>query len=185
MIKIHSILLLSTTLLFACNPFSVKYTETQAFIDKAVNTSRKVSQGYKAEIRKITPYKVYRYQKKLSDPFRARDFAIQKTADAEPAIAVPQECKPPSCVPPKPHPRQLLENYNLAALKFVGTLMNNRHVGLIKTPDYGVVEVKVGEYIGKNNGKVIAVNPSSIILQEKILKNGLWKNKKTVLVIRQ
>lgn len=185
MIKFHFILLTLMLALFGCNPFNVKQVATQQFIDKANKTSQKINRSYKAQIRQIKPYQIYRYQETLSDPFRGRSFMLESTQEVAPVVTSIPQCSPPNCVPPEPHTPTLLENYGLDALKFVGTLTNNRQVGLIRTPDYGVVEVKIGEYMGRNNGKVIAINKSSIVLQEKLLKNGLWKNKKTVLVIRR
>lgn len=83
------------------------------------------------------------------------------------------------------HPKELLENYNLSDLSFVGTLNKDGKVGLVKTPDYGVVQVQVGDYMGKNNGRVLAIKESAIVLHEKIHKSGLWEDKKSVLVIKR
>lgn len=183
--KVHFILLFLIVSVSGCNPFGAKQASTQAFIEQADQSGRQMNQRYKAQLRQIKPYAVYRYQEELSDPFRAREFAVQKKQKSVVTAVVPQQCIPPDCMPPEPHPPSLLENYGLDTLEFVGTLSSDKSIGLIKTPDFGVLKIKVGEYMGKNNGKVIAINTSSIVLQEKLLRNGLWKNKKTVLVIRR
>lgn len=183
--KTNFLIYLSVLAQLGCDPFSARQTTAQQFIVHTNSVSQKVGERYKVQIRHIQPYQVYRYQQALSDPFRVRAFVIPKRQKTEAGVNTPLQCLPPACVPPEPHTMTLLENYSLSSLGFVGTLTGNRQVGLIKTPDYGVVQVKVGEYIGQNNGKVIAINESSIILQEKMFNNGLWTNKKTVLVIKR
>lgn len=183
-------LFLIATLMVGCNPFAARQEKTQQQLKKADAASYKINQDYKAEIRDIKPYQVYRYQSKLTDPFRAKAFIVADSVpkpitETQIIIDEPSQCLPPECIPPEQHTATFLENYSLNALSLVGTLGNNHEVALIKTPDYGVVQVKTGEYMGKNYGKVIAINRSAIILQEKFFKNGLWENKKTILVIRR
>lgn len=175
-------------LLGGCYPFSAREDAAREAMKEAEDKARRKNRAYKMEIRQVKPYQVYSYQSELKDPFRMREFLLQKgivESDLPKPKLQENRCIPPSCVPPAPHPKQLLENYGLKSLAFVGTFDGKDEVGLIKTPDVGIVLVKVGDYMGLNYGKVLAVKSNAIILQEKINQNGLWKNKKTVLKITQ
>lgn len=171
----------------ACNPFDARQEATRQAMSDAKEKAARINQEYAPKIREIKPYQVYRYQIDLSDPFREREFIAQeKDDDIVPNIkkGVEPRCVPPACVPPKLHPKSLLENYGLDTLSFVGTLGANSGVALVKTPDFGVVPVRVGEYMGRNNGIILEIKENAIILQEKLEKNGLWEDKKTVLMIK-
>ncbi len=186
--KKHNFLLFiaCTVALAGCNPFSAKQSEVEDFIATTDAAGKNITKRYQPKIRKIKDYKVYQYKEELKDPFRAREFVAKDTPlPAPPETTNKKRCEPPSCVPPKKHPKSVLEDFSLDTLEFVGTLANDRNVGLIQTPSLGVVKVRVGEYMGKNNGRVLAIKESAIILQEKIYNSGLWKDKKTVLIIRR
>lgn len=174
-------------LLSACNPFEVRQAEARKAMADAEAKAQQINRKYEPDIRQIKPYEVYSYQSVLTDPFRVRQFIVQEEETTmvpiTPKVPVVR-CTPPSCVPPKPHLKSLLENYGLDALRFVGTLGTDSGVALVRTPDFGVVSVKVGDYMGRNNGLVLEIKESAIILQEKLQKNGLWEDKKTVLVIQ-
>lgn len=178
-----AVLCISST---ACDPFGERQAVTQQAIAAADMKARKINKKYEPDIREIKPYKVYSYQSDLKDPFQPRQFIIKETDVSETEftpVAQPR-CIPPTCVPPKPHARQFLENYGIEALDFVGTLGLGSGVALIKTPDLGVVSAKVGDYMGENNGIILEIRENVVIVQEKLPRNGLWENKKTVLTIR-
>ncbi len=183
------ILSMALLTLVGCNPFSDRQEQSKEFVRNADELAAKHSAAYKINLRKIKPYTVYRYESTLNDPFRLREFILEKLEEEQEVVVetTPEvdKCELPDCVPPAPHPIELLENYDLSALSFVGTLENQNDVGLVLTPDFGVVPVKVGGYMGKHNGKVLDIKETAIILQEKVHKGGLWKNKKTVLMIKQ
>lgn len=179
-----SLSLLCLLVLGGCGPFNSREDAARDSMRQSENKAKQINKAYKMDIREIKPYEVYSYQSELDDPFRVREFLAQEV-ETELPKTVAERCVPPQCVPPEAHPKQLLENYGLNSLKFVGTLDGQAGVGLIQTPDIGVVPVKVGEYMGRNNGKVLAIKSNAIILQEKIRQKGLWENKKSVLMITQ
>lgn len=119
----------------------------------------------------------------LTDPFRRRDFAQPLVAVARPDEEKP--CLPAACQPPTTHEKQVLENYDLSALKFVGTLMGRAQVALIKTPDSGVVSVGVGDYLGRDAGRVQTITPTRITLDESVYKNGGWQQRRTELIMKK
>ena len=69
--------------------------------------------------------------------------------------------------------RQFLEQFSLDTLSMVGTLrMGNRQFGLVKTSDGLVHRVVPGDYLGQNDGRITAIEPSRISVTE-IVPDGL------------
>ncbi|NKB62595.1 MAG: hypothetical protein GKR95_19030 [Gammaproteobacteria bacterium] len=67
----------------------------------------------------------------------------------------------------KRRPLEKLETYDLKALTLVGLLeKKNQQWGVIRTPDALTIKVSIGNYIGRNKGKVIRINRGSLTLQE-------------------
>lgn len=173
-----------------CNPFEQEQRAAQAFIEQtdALSNKNMEKNARQLELREIKPYDNYVYRYPLSDPFRVRGF-VSEVVIEEPVNSeqdTPQACTPPACRPPVDRPRSMLENYSLESLTFVGVLQNNpRTVALIEVPNYGVVNVRIGDYLGRNNGKIVNIRRDTIILQEKVWKNGLWENKQTLLKMKR
>jgi type IV pilus assembly protein PilP len=65
-------------------------------------------------------------------------------------------------------PQEYLEKFGIEALRMRGTLTkpNNPFYGLVEDSDGGVQRVKVGNYMGKNHGKIVEITPSQINLVE-------------------
>ena len=69
--------------------------------------------------------------------------------------------------------RQFLEQFSLDTLSMVGTLrMGSRQYGLVKTSDGLVHRVVPGDYLGQNDGRITAIDPSRINVTE-IVPDGL------------
>ncbi|MCF6262186.1 MAG: pilus assembly protein PilP [Xanthomonadales bacterium] len=69
-------------------------------------------------------------------------------------------------------PREFLEQFSLDTLKMVGTFSRgNDQWVLIKDPDLVIHRVSVGEFMGQNRGKVIAIYQDHIELSE-LIPNG-------------
>lgn len=64
--------------------------------------------------------------------------------------------------------KQDLENYPLESLTLKGSLKGNNGqvLGLIQTPDGQVVRIQRGNYMGMNQGRIIAITPTRIDLLE-------------------
>lgn len=186
--KSHFYLLGVMLVLAGCNPFSDRQDAAKKAMQKADGESKQINRNYKQEVYNITPYQGYNFKAALLDPFRARDFVMRDRAGDEAAgqSVDKVKCVPPKCVPPEPHPKSLLEEFSLGTLSFVGTTtVDGKINALIDVPGYGVLPVKVGDFMGPNNGKVIEIRETAVILQEKIFKSGLWENQKKVLQIKQ
>ncbi len=63
--------------------------------------------------------------------------------------------------------REFLESFNIASLKMVGTIeKGGRLWALIDNSEGNVVKATVGNYLGKNHGKIISTTPMQIELME-------------------
>jgi type IV pilus assembly protein PilP len=70
-------------------------------------------------------------------------------------------------------PREILEQFPLDTLSMVGTLASrNASFGLVQTTDGLVHRVRVGEHMGQNYGRIVAISDSEIQLVE-IISDGL------------
>lgn len=65
-------------------------------------------------------------------------------------------------------PQEYLERYGLESLRMRGTLTKpgSPLYGLVEDADGGVQRIKVGNYMGKNHGKVVEITQSQINLVE-------------------
>jgi type IV pilus assembly protein PilP len=63
--------------------------------------------------------------------------------------------------------REFLEQFPLDTLKMVGTLrLADQSYGLVQTKDGLVNRVVPGNYIGQNDGRIVAITPSKIVIRE-------------------
>ncbi len=83
--------------------------------------------------------------------------------------------KPKSNVKPNlDRARELLENYDLGSMLMVGTIVKAGEptlYALVNDGRGGIHRVRVGQYLGKNFGRVIAIEPTGIQLVE-IVSDG-------------
>ncbi len=71
-------------------------------------------------------------------------------------------------------PKELLETFGLGSLKMVGTLQRQQEDtlwALINDNEGGIHRVKSGQFLGKNHGRIVAINESQLELVE-IVPNG-------------
>ena len=66
------------------------------------------------------------------------------------------------------HNKEPLESFPLEALKMVAYLENGKNGAnaFVRAPDGHLHKVKVGNYIGMNNGKITAIEPGKITVKE-------------------
>ena len=75
--------------------------------------------------------------------------------------------------PDRNRPREFLEQFPLDTLRMVGTLADRRaSFGLVQTTDGLVHRVTVGNHMGQNYGRIVAISDSEIQLVE-IISDGL------------
>jgi type IV pilus assembly protein PilP len=71
--------------------------------------------------------------------------------------------------------REHLEGFPLDALKMVGTLEKKGTVVALVQADKSIYQVKVGQYLGQNYGKVVKVSETEIEIKE-IVKDAVGDN---------
>ncbi|MDI1298753.1 pilus assembly protein PilP [Methylotenera sp.] len=101
----------------------------------------------------VKPYLALQYNAdgKLSDPFRAR-----KASNANSVLQ-----------PNMNRPKEPMEAYPLESIKYVGQLSKVKLTyALLLTPDNGVQQVKIGNYVGQNFGMVTKITDSEVELKE-------------------
>jgi type IV pilus assembly protein PilP len=102
------------------------------------------------------------------DPFR------QSTSEGSDQVAQSGPAKGPR--PNLQRPREYLERFELDTLVMVGTFSKEASDwALIKDPDGVVHRVAVGNYLGKNHGKVNGISSDEVLLSEFIADGiGGW-----------
>lgn len=71
-----------------------------------------------------------------------------------------------------PRPPEELEQFPLDSLNFVGTLEKGGVLwGLIQAPDKAIYRVQAGNYMGKNDGRIISITENTVILVE-LIRSG-------------
>ncbi len=83
--------------------------------------------------------------------------------------------------------KEELEQYALDSLRMVGTLeQNDTRWGLVTTPDGILHRVRVGNYLGLNNGQITGVGPESIQLTEIVGDGpGRWRERQAAIALSQ
>ncbi|MGR8929792.1 MAG: pilus assembly protein PilP [Gammaproteobacteria bacterium] len=115
----------------------------------------------------------------LRDPFRP---AERITEDFGPDVAGVSGVRPDT-----ERRKEELESYSLDTLRMVGTLTDQQGVwGLVKTKDGTIHSVQVGNYMGKNYGKIIRILDDKIELTEIVPdKPGTWREQQATLALAE
>lgn len=74
----------------------------------------------------------------------------------------------PSVKPDETRVKEPLEAYELTQLVYRGKVVapNGQEYGLVQTPDMRVHDVQVGNYLGKNHGRIVEITSTQINLIE-------------------
>ena len=122
----------------------------------------------------VQPYMALQYNAdgSLVDPFRARK-AVNKPSALQPNLS---------------RPKEPMEAYPLESLKYVGMLSKSKLTyALLKTPDETVQQVRLGNYVGQNFGRVIQIKDSEVVLTEIVQDDltGDWVERTSSLVLQE
>jgi len=83
-------------------------------------------------------------------------------------------------------PKEPLEAFPLESLAMVGVLQQGKQVFALVRADTNLYRVKVGNYLGQNFGRIVAVSDSSIKLKEIVQdSNGNWEEKEQTLLLQE
>lgn len=122
----------------------------------------------------VKPYLALQYNADgvLVDPFRARK-AVNKSGVLQPNLN---------------RPKEPMEAYPLESLKYVGMLSKNKLTyALLKTPDNAVQQVRLGNYVGQNFGRVTQITDSEVVLKEIVQDDlsGDWIERNSNLALQE
>ena len=124
-------------------------------------------------IESIPPFKPVESYTYPKDPLRRNPFKPYSMSSGEDFSA-----------PDLKRPREPLEAFPLDALKMVGILKRkNRLWALVAAPQDKIYRIAVGNYLGRNHGKVIKISKAGLELIESIKVGDAWENKTTYLKI--
>ena len=122
-------------------------------LDNFIKNSAKDMKPKIKPLPEVKPYLALQYNAdgSLSDPFRSRK-ASNKTGVLQPNMS---------------RPKEPMEAYPLESIKYVGQLSKSKLTyALLSTPDNGVQQVRLGNYIGQNFGMITKITDSEIVLKE-------------------
>jgi len=154
----HALLSLGGLLLIAGCSSSNDYQDIKTFMDQ-VDAKGK---GTIEPLPEFLPYQAFAYSAgNMRSPFEPP--IVVKPIDPNKKLAV------------KPDPnrvKQFLEQFNIGSIAMVGTLSQGaRLFGLVRDPQGGVHRVQLGDYMGMDNGKILAIEENKIELLE-IVSDG-------------
>lgn len=72
----------------------------------------------------------------------------------------------PEIKPDESRVKQFLEGFNIETFEMVGTLRNDRELYALVSGAGGVHRVKVGDYLGRNHGKILVIDDSKVDVME-------------------
>lgn len=129
-------------------------------------------------IPEIKPYEVYTYRSADGkDPFGA--------FDVEPPEQERQQASNNGLTPDFNRIREELETTTLDSLRMVGTLeQDEQRWAIVRSPDGVIHRVQVGNYLGRNHGRIQSIDESGIALLE-IIADGLggWQERTASLAL--
>lgn len=74
--------------------------------------------------------------------------------------------------------KQPLEAFPLDGLHYVGHLQKSgTYWALIQAPNQELHKITIGQYIGKNHGRVVEIRPQVILIKETVRVDGRWQKK--------
>lgn len=168
----RSVPILLLVLLAGCNQ-SNDLTDLEAFTEDAFKDHTPEVDPLPA----LQPQAVFIYTASgLTDPFDKEN--LNEKVEDLPAFAGESG-------PDRTRRKEPLESFPIDALKLVGVLeQDDEKWAVIRAPDKSVHRVKNGNYIGINDGEILAVNENTVDISE-LIKNpvGRWEREDVKLIL--
>jgi type IV pilus assembly protein PilP len=153
-------------------------SDLQAYVDQV----KKSSKGRIEPLPEFAPVASFEYSaSNIGDPFVSWDVKAALAAKER------QKSAGGGLQPDMARRREPLEAFPLDTLRMVGTLeKNGKTSALVSSPDGLVSRIVVGNYLGQNYGKVIAIGQEKIDLVE-IVPDGLgsWIQRSASLALTE
>ncbi len=153
----------------------------QANDDSLTDFIRHVENQARRDVEKLKP--ADEYVAVVYDPKVLRaPFELPKEAMIATQPIVRKDC----WQPPSRMRSGKLEKFPLNQLRLKGVIgMGSTVSGLIQAPNGTVYKVALGEYLGRNNGKVTQVTHSYLLINETLPDGlGCWQKRKVKLALR-
>lgn len=133
-------------------------------LDSYINEIKARPGGRIEPLPEVTPYEVFTY---TADAENYRSPFVPDSAQAVAGAGINQTRPDPD------RSREFLESFPLDSLRMVGTLeLGGVNYGLVQTADGMIHRVVPGNYMGQNDGRIVAVTESEIQLVE-IISDGI------------
>ncbi|MDR3425840.1 MULTISPECIES: pilus assembly protein PilP [Silvimonas] len=139
---------------------------------------RESSEGMRGKVEPLPeakPYTPFTYNAfDVADPFNPHKMDMARKGNG-------------GVTPDMNRPKEALESYDLEKLTFVGTLQQAKTIqALIRAPDGNLYRIKVGNYMGQNFGKVLAISETEVKLKEIVEDSGGdWVERDTSLPLQE
>ncbi len=170
MMRKYLLPVLACALLAACS--GEKHSDLRQFVKDSDNLPR----GRIPPLPVVKPYSPVEYTAfDLTDPFKPRKIEPPKGTAVAGGVQ-----------PDVNRRREPLEAYPLEALKMVGIIKQKGFFALVKAPDNNLFQVKSGNYLGQNFGRITEISDTAIKLKEIVQdSNGNWEEKDQTLLLQE
>ncbi len=158
--------------LFGCGS-SDQYEDLTQYMDEVRSRPR----GQIEELPEFSAYKAFTYSAAgARSPF---DEPVVVVSEREQAFS------PSSVMPDTGRVKQFLEGFPFDSFKMVGTLQDEGGYQALLNLEGSVYRVKVGDYVGRNHGRVVSITKNEVQVLE-IVRNGLdnWVERPRTLSIK-
>ncbi|KWR85019.1 MULTISPECIES: type 4a pilus biogenesis lipoprotein PilP [Pseudomonas] len=149
------------------------FADLQAYMDEV----RARPKGSIEPLPKFQPYEAFTYNaSSLRSPFQPPvkiDLAIKQKGSK---VVKPDETRV----------KQFLEGFNIETFEMVGTLSNQEGTFALVRGAGGVHRVKVGDYLGRNDGKIVSISEGKIDVVEIVPDGeGGWLERPRSLTLKE
>lgn len=149
------------------------FTELQAYMDEIKARPK----GTIEPLPTFTPYEAFTYgATSLRSPF-------------QPPIKVDTASRPKGSKEIKPDEsrvREFLEGFNIEVFEMVGTLSNQQGKYALVSGAGGVNRVQVGDYLGRNHGRIVGIDEAKIDVVEIVPDgDGGWLERPRSLALKE
>ncbi len=183
--------------LLACKPFEQEQEKMRVFIqekprlavkpeEQAQQLSR-VNREQQNSWKKVSEASVSsELQDRRKDPFKTIDFFVSKDTELfVEQIPENRPCRPQTgCRSKASEAKTALRAYPLERLEFTGTIgFEKTFFALVRTPGNRVIQAYIGDAVGQNDGTIIRISETEVVVREPFYHSGKWATKEIMRLI--
>lgn len=169
----HGLVLLAVVAVLGGCERTDDVSDLKAWLDEA--SSR--SQGAAEPLPGFAPYQAFIYSATaLRSPFQpSLDSGLGRDRSSSNEVA-----------PDPGRARQFLEGFDIEQFEMVGTLSNSTSVFALLRGGGGVHRVKVGDYLGRNDGRIVSIGDSAVEVVEIVSDGrGAWRSRPRTISLKE